>query len=80
MGDGWKPIFIVGLPTKPVRPVAHISRGLHLRDFGKWGVFALRYRTQAHPYRGPFRTEHLPVTAVTDADTETDWRMCLTTK
>ena len=25
---------------------------------------------KAHSYRGPFRTEHLPVTGVTDADTE----------
>ena len=50
--------------------VAHISRGLHLPDFGKCGALQCAIAPKAHSYRGPFRTEHLPVTGVTDADTD----------
>jgi len=49
----------------PTYPVAYICPILP-----NVGPLPCPIEPKAHPYRGPFRAEHLPVTGVTDADTE----------
>jgi len=60
----------VGAAWSGIRPVAHISRCAHLPLANVIGLLRCAIGRKAHSYRGPFRTEHLPVTGVTDADTE----------
>jgi hypothetical protein len=49
----------------PTNPVAHICLPL-----ANVGPLLCSIGPKAHYRRGPFRTEHLTVTCVTDADTE----------
>jgi hypothetical protein len=65
-------MLFTGGPLCPIGPKSHSYRGrvaYICLPLANLGPLLRAIPPKAHSYRGPFRTEHLPVTGVTDADT-----------